>query len=73
MIRDFVSADNSIDLSALNIADVSNVTTTTVTMPPVNGGTTHMYVVSDTYVLAELIDTSDPTIVDEDSSSLRYN
>ena len=59
MIRDFVSADDSIDLSALDIADVSNVTV----QSDRNGKT---YVVSDTHVLAELMGTSDTTIVEED-------
>ena len=58
MIRDFVSADDSIDLSALDIADVSNVTTEQV------AGKT--YLVSDTHVLAELMLTSDTTLAEDD-------
>ena len=58
MIRDFVSDDDSIDLSALDIADVVNVTTVQ------DAGRT--YVVSDTHVLAELMPTSDTTLVEED-------
>ena len=57
MIRDFVSADDTIDLSALDIADV-NVKTLQ------DAGRT--YVVSDTHVLAELMSTSETTIVAED-------
>ena len=59
MIRDFVSADDSIDLSALDIADVSNVTT-------VQDSAGKTYVVSDTHVLAELMSTSDTTLADDD-------
>ena len=59
MIRDFVSADDSIDLSALDIADVSNVNTV-----QDSGGKT--YLVSDTHVLAELMLTSDTTLAEDD-------
>ena len=59
MIRDFVSADDSIDLSALDIEDVSNVTT-------VQDSSGKTYVVSDTHVLAELMSTSDTTLADDD-------
>jgi len=66
MIRDFVTGEDSIDLSGLGITAASQVSTQTVTASAADGGTTHTYLVNDTHVLAELTMSSDTTFADED-------
>ena len=58
MIRDFVSADDSIDLSALSIADQK--------WSVQSDGNGRTYVVSDDHVLAELMFSSDTTVETDD-------
>jgi len=60
MIRDFVSEDDTIDLSALDIADVEEVT---IAQDSANERT---YLVSKTHVLAELMLDSDTSIDEND-------